>query len=166
MSWAQIKKINSDMNTPLDATLGNRSHAAGTAATSSLFGWIKAIHAHLSANLSATRMAQIDTIETRTSAIANSNAVARGAIRSVQRGHTTGVTTGSHMRDIHIAWVDPAKCVVVLHGIWSTSTNAQSIIINLPRVVTFTSTVLTLTGSPGNAAPTGSNFSWEVIEYW
>ena len=51
MNWAEVKKINSDMNTPLDATLGKRGDAAGTAGTTSLFGWMKATYNFVSGTL-------------------------------------------------------------------------------------------------------------------
>lgn len=171
MSWAEVKKINSDMTTPLDATLGKRGDAAGTAPGNSMFSWVKAIAFHLAEAVSHARMAQIDTIAHRADAIAASNVVAHGAVKSVQRGTSSGMpgfNFNQAIRHITISAVNPQKCAVSLNGYWSRDDD-QSGQHRLPLVAGLTATTLSVRGTVWNQEQhrvTYFEFSWEVIEYF
>ena len=87
-----------------------------------------------------------------------------GALNLVQRGISSGSTTGSV--SIAISAVDPSKCIVSLHGAKGSSNGAEDSVF-APRVVSLTSSTLTVDGckhySSGIWYPVP--FSWQIAEY-
>ena len=147
MSWAEVNKINSDMTTPLNTTLGKRQDAASTGAGAGLFGWIKSIHNHLTANLSSTRMAQIDIIR---------NNIGYGGVRSIQRGISSGGNIDNAV--INIGTIVPQRSIVLINGDWGQSQGAPA----TPYLLSLTATQVTIAG----VRLTGTRwFSWQIIEY-
>ena len=150
MSWAEVNKINSDMTTPLNATLGNRSHTAATAPTSSLFSWVKAVHSHLLTNMSAARMVRIDTIS-------NAPVISSGVVRSVQQGTANGDL--NNLRTINIGAINPSRAIVLLNGHWGLSSSTPTV----PHLYSLTATSISIHGLSGTS--TRYAFSWQVIEF-
>lgn len=146
--------INSDTSTPLDATLGKKSDAAGVAATNSMFSWIKNIWNTLSA------------VNTNVNAI-NAN-TARGAVKSVQRGTLGAFTTSQTVQDttITISNVTPAKCGVTISGGYASGSSAAQV--TAPRVISLSAASLVI--NQGHYTVSNTTYfgqvSWQVVEYY
>ncbi len=158
MSWLEIKKsLNSDLDTPLNVTLGKKTDTAGTSTSSSLFSWVKQIFTTLSSVSSS-----VSTINTKATSI-DSN-TSRGTVKSIQRGTTVADT-------VALSTINPAKAFVILNWqLQNTGGPSTVALFNVPYVISLTSTLLTIGPnkviSPSGGNMTTGNVSWQVIEYY
>ncbi len=159
MSWAHVKKINSNLSTPLDVSInkidtnvGQKTDTAGTSATSSLFSWVKQMFATLSSVSSI-----VSRIETNTT---------RGVVKSIQRGTTT---TGA----VTLSPINPSKAFVILN--WQFENAGAALLggystYEVPRLVSLTATDLIVghnrVKNPCGCQMENSNVSWQVIEFY
>ncbi len=194
MSWAEVKKINADMNTSLDVNIGQRTEAAATTVgtATSLMGYVKGIFNHLLNQLSSARMAKIDSISTSVSnvsttvgtmnttmgtinsTLATVNATtARGVVKSVQRG-TFKLPDNYANGTITLSTINAAKALVILNnGVVSYQVQAGIVENSGARaiygsiVVALTNTALTVsTNNTSSGSSGGSTISWQVIEFY
>lgn len=150
MSYGKVLKINSDLTTPLNVTLGKKADVAGATASTTLFSWIKSIYANLT------------TVTNNTNTI-NSN-TARGAVKSVQRGYTR--SNNNSALTISINYVDMSKCIVNLSGNYTYSTEGY---VWSAILMSTTNTSIVVGNSFNPTATTGTipvYFSWQVIEFY
>jgi len=110
------------------------------------------LYAYLTANMSATRMAKIDTIAA-SSVITNSSVV-----KSVQRG-TFNFGGGSSVA-ITISSVTPSKCDIMLYGSVFSSSNAAHQL--APYVSALSNTVLTI----GLVVSSSNIAGYQIVEYY
>lgn len=164
--WAVIRSaiqkwVNSDLTTPLNATIGKKTDTAGTMATSSLFSWVKSIW-----NTLGTVNTTVNTVNTNVNTI-NTN-TARGAVKSVQRGVLGDFTTQQSIQNtsITISGVTPTKCDVTVFGGYTSGTAFA--FVSAPRIISLSATALVV--YQGSHTVSGTTYfgqvSWQIVEYY
>ena len=165
--WKEIKKsVNSDLKTPLDVTLGKRSDPAGGADEASLMSREKQIWNTIS-------IMQTEAGATAKKVDGILALVARGVVKSVQRGTSVLNPNNDSTRTIPISAVTPSKCTVSIFGAGTKSGSIDAASGNIYResavyVSSLSANALTVGVNAGAAVSSayGAAFSWEIVEFY
>lgn len=150
MSWAEVKKINSNLDTPLDELIGTDADPAS--ASGSVHGKLKNLWNTVNTNLDKK--------------------VSQSGIKSVQRG-TMLCGTGIKSSDSHttstvtISAVNMAKSFVITGFIKGTDTNTDISKTRVSAVLT-NSTTLSLKVTADKIWPNAKEVfvTWQIVEFY
>ena len=189
MSWSEVKKINSDMNKPLDMLIEEKTGAinatGGTASTGGIFaklnklltdwttaraGKIDSIDTTVSSRASQASVdakasqTSVSTLQTTANAI-NSNVatlLSGRTVKSVQRGFVE-TAVSMYSTSVGISAVDMSKSLILVSGNAATNYNGYS-----DAIGEFASnTVLVIrSSSASDTVYIFGRLSWQVIEFY
>jgi hypothetical protein len=157
MSWEEAEKIKRDIIRHLDSTAGKTSDAAGVGSTATIMGWIKAVYAHLTNNLSAARAARIDSIAA--SALISNNS----AVKQIIRGQHTRNNANNYSLSVSFGTtVNPQKTLAFATGYIATKGTGESI---PPSIISVSASGFIMQ-NPSSSASAAGSVCWQAIEFF